>query len=84
MIMCIRNLVKFCPFNLKIWSKNQILKSIKGGNSVANLQKLTHHNSNVDLVNNNVYTKFDLILSIHSPDIEQKPNYNGMTERLTE
>ena len=39
MIMCIQNLVKFCPFIFKIWSKNQILHSIKGRNSVANLRK---------------------------------------------
>ena len=41
MIMCIQYLVKFCPFILKIWSKNQILESIKGRNSVANLRKTT-------------------------------------------
>ena len=29
--------------------------------------------SNIDLVNDNVYTKFGEILSIHSQDIEQKP-----------
>ena len=45
---------------------------------------MTHHYSNVDLVNNNVYTKFGLILSINSQDFEQKPNYDEMTERLTE
>ena len=39
MIMCKQNLVKFCPFILKIWSKNLILESIKGRNSVANLRK---------------------------------------------
>ena len=33
------NLVKFCPYILKIWSKNLILESIKGRNSVANLRK---------------------------------------------
>ena len=38
MIMCIQNLVEFCPFILKIWSKNQILASIKGHNSVAYLR----------------------------------------------
>ena len=38
MIMCIQNLVGFCPFILNIWSKNQILASIKGRNSVANLR----------------------------------------------
>ena len=69
MIMCIQNLVKFCPFILKIWSKNLILESIKGRNSVANLQKTTIYFTNIDLVND-VYTKFGLILSIRSQDIE--------------
>ena len=72
MIMCIQILVKFCPFILKIWSKNLILESIKGRNSVANLRKTTIYNTNntnVDLVSD-VYTKFGLILSIHSQDIE--------------
>ena len=72
--MCIQNLVKFCPFILKIWSKNLILESIKGRNSVANLRKTTIYFTNVDLVNDDVYTKFSLILSIRSQDIEQKPN----------
>ena len=58
MIMCIQNLVKFCPFILKIWSKNQILKSIKGRNSVAFAENDAKYNLNVDLVNDNVYTKF--------------------------
>ena len=70
MIMGIQNLVKFCPFILKIWSKNQILTSIKGHNPVANLRKTTIYNTNVDLVNDDVYTKFGLILSIRSQDIE--------------
>ena len=70
MIMCIQNLVKFSPFILKIWSKNLILDSIKGRNSVANLQKITIYFTNVDLVNDDVYTKFGLILSISSQDIE--------------
>ena len=70
MIMCIQNLVKFCPIILKIWSKNQILESIKGRNSVANLRKTKIYNTNVDLVNDDVYTKFGLILSICSQDIE--------------
>ena len=30
------------------------------------------YNPNVDLVNDNVYTKFGLILSIRSQDMEQK------------
>ena len=70
MIMGIQNLVKFCPFILKIWSKNQILTSIKGRNSVENLRKTTIYNTNVDLVNDDVYTKLGLILSILSQDIE--------------
>ena len=70
MIMCIQNLIKFCPFILKIWSKNLILESIKGRNSVANLQQTTIYFTNVDLVNDDVYTKFSLILSIPSQDIE--------------
>ena len=74
MIMCIQNLIQFCPFILKIWSKNQILESIKGRNSVANLRKTTIYNTNIDLVNDDVYTKFGLILSIRSQDIEEKPN----------
>ena len=70
MMMCIQNLVLFCPFVLKILSKNQILTSIKGRNSVANLRKTTIYYTNVDLVNDDVYTKFGLILSIRSQDIE--------------
>ena len=49
MIMCIQNLVTFCQFVLKILSKNQILTSIKGRNSVANLQKTIIYNTNIDL-----------------------------------
>ena len=74
MMMCIQNLVLFCPFVLKILSKNQILTSIKDHNSVANLQKTNIYNINVDLVNDNVFTKSGLILSIRSQDIKQKPN----------
>ena len=74
MIMCIQNLVSICLFFLKILSKNQILKSIKGFNSVANLRKTMIYNTNIDLVNDNVYTKFGLNLSICFEDIEQKLN----------
>ena len=70
MIMCIQNLVTFCQFVLKILSKKQILTSIKGRNSVANLRKTIIYNTNIDLVNDDVYTKFGLILSIRSQDIE--------------
>ena len=58
----------------KILSKTRILTSIKGSNSVANLRKTKIYNTNIDLVNDNVYTKFGLNLFILSQDIEQKPN----------
>ena len=74
MIMCIQNLVLFCQFVLKILSKNRILTSIKSSNSVANLRKTTIYDTNVDLVNDNVYTKFGLNRSICFQDIEQKLN----------
>ena len=76
MMMCIQNLVLFCQFVLKILSKNQILTSIKGRNSVANLRKTKIYNTNLDLVIDNVYTNVGLMLSIHSQDIEQKTNFD--------
>ena len=57
MMMSIQNLVLFCQLVLK---KKQILTSIKGRNSVANLRQTKIYNTNVDLVNDNVYTKFGL------------------------
>ena len=72
MIMCLQSLVSFCQFVLKILSKNQILTSIKGRNSVANLRKTTIYNTKVDLVDDNEFTKFGLNRSIHFQDIEQK------------
>ena len=59
-IRCIQYLVSICLFVLKILSKNQILTSIKGRNSVANLRKTIIYITNVDLVNDYVYTKFGL------------------------
>ena len=58
MLMSIQNLVKFCPLVLKIMSRNEFLASIKGHNSVANLQNLPFYNPNLDIINVNVYTKF--------------------------
>ena len=56
-------------------SKNQILTSIKGPNSIiANLRKTMIYDTNIDLVNDNVYTKFGLNLYIRFQDIEQKLN----------
>ena len=70
MITCIQNLVKFCLFILKLWSKNLILESIKGRKYVAILRKTKIYNTYVDFVNDDVYTKFGLILSIRIQDIE--------------
>ena len=50
MMMFIQNLVLYCPLVLNTLSKNQILASIKGCNSVANLRKTKIYNNNVDLV----------------------------------
>ena len=74
MMMCIQNLDRFCQFVLKILSGNEILKSIKGGNSVKILRKMTGNKPKLDLVNDDVHTKFGRILSIRSQDIERKRN----------
>ena len=74
MLMCIQNLVVFCEFLLKILSGNKILTSIKGRNSVKILQKMRGNNPKLDLVNDDVHTKFGQILSICSQDIERKQN----------
>ena len=73
MIKCMQKLVKFCPSILKILSKSQFLTSIKGPNSVEHLPKKMLYYINIDLVDDNVHTKFGWILSIRSQDIEQKP-----------
>ena len=72
--MCIQTLVSFCQFVLKILSKKQILTSIKGRNSVANLRKTIIYNTKVDFVDDSVFTKFGLNRSIRFQDIEQKLN----------
>ena len=64
MMMCIQNLVSFCQFVLKTLSKNQNLTSIKGRNPFAILGKTVIMMTDVDLVDDNKYTKFSLILSI--------------------
>ena len=55
--------------------KNQILTSIKGRNSDANLRKTMIYDTNIDIVNDNVYTKFGLNRPIRFQDIEQKQKY---------
>ena len=54
---------------------NRILTSIKGCNFVAKSRKITFYNyAKVDLVKDNVYTKFGLIRFIRPKDIEEKLN----------
>ena len=74
MMTCKQNLVGLCQFVLKILSGNEILTPIKGRNSVKILRKMTGNNPKLDLVNVDVHTKFGLIRSIHSQDIERKRN----------
>ena len=51
-------MVKFCPLILKILSRNEILTSNEGYNSVANEQKIVLYNPNLDAINVNVYANF--------------------------
>ena len=74
MLMCIQNLVRFCQFVLEILSRNEILTSIKGCNSVTILRKMTGDSPKLDHVNVDVHTKFSQIVSISSRDIERKQN----------
>ena len=61
---------------MKILSKNKILTSIKGYNSVINLQKLMSNSPNLHLANINAYAKFGENPLIHTQDtcIEQEQN----------
>ena len=70
----LQNMVRFYQFVLKILSGNQILTSIKGSNTVKILQKMTGNNPKLDLINVVVHTKYGLILSICSQDVERKRN----------
>ena len=74
LLMCFGVFRYFYEPVLKILSKKQILTSNKGRNSVENLRKTMIYNTNVDIVNDTVYTKFGLNLSIRFQDIEQKLN----------
>ena len=74
MMTCIQNFDGFCQVVLKILSGNEILTPIKGRNCVKILRTMTGNNPKLDLVNVDVHTKFGLILSIRSQDIERKRN----------
>ena len=55
-------------------SRNKILTSIKGYNSVTNKQNMEASNPNIYFINIYTFTKFDEILSICPVDIVQKQN----------
>ena len=69
MKMCMKDLVSISVFVLKILNKNCTLTSVKGHNSLA---KMTIYDPNIDIVNDNVFTKFGLNKSIHSQNIETR------------
>ena len=64
-LICTQILVKVCPLIIKILSGNEIITSIKGGNSAENLQKMTLYNLNLGLINVNVYTYKIWLNSVH-------------------
>ena len=72
MMTCLQNLDGFCQFVIKILSGNEILKSIKGRNTVKIFAKMMGNNPKLNLVNVDEHTKFGWILSICSQDIERK------------
>ena len=69
-----KRMVRFCQFILKILSGNEILTSIKGRNALKIYRNIMGNDPKLDIVNVDVHTKFDQILSIHSQDIEWKRN----------
>ena len=68
--MCTQNLDEFSPFILKILNGNEILTSVEGRNSAANLQRINGNNPNLYLVNIDMHTKFSQRMSFGSQDIE--------------
>ena len=56
-----KKIVEFCPFVIKILSRNKVLTSIKSYHSVTKLPKMTHNNAKLDLVNINAYIKQNLV-----------------------
>ena len=59
---------------LNILSRNKILTSIKGYNSVTNKQNMEDSNPNMYFINIYTFTKFGEIISICPQDFAQKQN----------
>ena len=71
-LMHVQNLVKIHLFILQILSRNEILTSFKGRNSVMNWRKWTLNNPKLDVVKINACAKFGQNPFIHTQDLEQK------------
>ena len=56
--MCIQNFGFILFILCQDIEQNEILTSIKGRNFVANLRKMKLYNPNIDLINDNVHTKY--------------------------
>ena len=69
-MICVNKTLHHSVFLFEISSKHQILTK-------TNIVRIL-------LIIMGIHTKFGRIVSIHSQYIEQKPNHDGMTERITE
>ena len=69
MIMCIQKLVSISLFVLKILKKTDFLCQSRAVTLLQICEKWQFTVPNVDLVNDNVYTKFSSFLSIHVNDM---------------
>ena len=72
MLMCIQNLVRFCPAFLKILSEKRN-SDVNQGPSPSKFCMMGNDPKLV-IVNVDVHTKFGETLSSHSQDIERKRN----------
>ena len=70
--MHVQTLVKIHLFILKTLSRNEILMSFKGRNSVTNCRKWTLNNPKLDVININAHTKFGQNPFTHTQDTERK------------
>ena len=80
--MYTQDLVRFSNFFLKILSRNEILTSVKGRNSIKILRNMMGNNPKLDFVNADVHTKFGQILLIRSQVMEPKQNSDKPSRAL--
>ena len=79
-LMHLQNLVEIHLFIHKILSRNEILTSFKGRNSVKIDKNGTLNNPKLDVVNINACAKFRQNPFIHPEDIEQKRHSDVIQE----